>query len=196
VLLTYAGGILYACSNNGACAAIESLTGDVRWVRSYPQKTSGLMPAPPLIYGDSVVFCASDASAPFSIERTTGRVRWIPVIKFGMTNTTFPVGIHGDRIYLAGDEVTAVHARTGKILWQKSLDEPPVGKCALTKNTLYIPTETEILRVSLKNGKAKTVMRWKDPDDHAGGITLIPGGFVTVTSRMANRFEPTQKKGY
>ena len=97
---TYHQGTLYYCTNSGAAAAVDSLSGRIKWLFRYPyyhgvhDSTRGFgrghhykylnrPPAPmfwhnkrPLVVGEQLYIAPVDTAFLFCIGRRDGRVRW------------------------------------------------------------------------------------------------------------------------
>jgi len=91
----YVQGTVYYCTNAGAIVALDSLSGQIKWIMRYPYYTSihdatrsigdlrHAMPRPMLWYGqkpllvkDDLFMIPVDSAYMFRVNRRTGRVIW------------------------------------------------------------------------------------------------------------------------
>jgi hypothetical protein len=190
VVATFDRGTVYVATNNGACAALEALTGHIRWIRLYPQDRNGPAPAPPLVHGEGVIFAGSDSTQLLCVDRETGRIRWqSQEFRSSDQQPAYVEGIAGDRIVVSGPEVVCFDARSGKVLWRQALRVPTMGKGALGEEDLYIPTKDGVTRVSLADGTYRAIVAWDDRESAAGNLLLLKGGYLTYSERRVNFFE-------
>lgn len=202
VVLTHSGSILFCSTNNGVVAALESLTGNILWMRTYSQSRPGFMPSPPIPFGDAVLIGGTDAKDYYSLDRRTGRVRWMRHLdRDGLRATTYLYGLGGGRLIFVGPTSMAVDAKSGKLLWVTRIQEKIVGKGALSKGAFYVPTEGGIEEFDPKTGRrVGTVMKWRNPSKDRGSLVLVPDGFVTVGRTGLSGFRrggrPGSGRGY
>jgi tetratricopeptide (TPR) repeat protein len=195
VIVTFDRGILYCATNNGAFAALEALTGQILWIRTYEQKQIGVMPAPPLVYGHSVILGGSDTDELHCLDLLTGRVRWkVRELPIRAGSPAYIEGISGDRILMTGADVLCLGASNGKRLWKQPVRSSLAGKGALTDDSLYVPTADGIDRFHLSDGTPRAVLAWKDRDQDPGNLAAVEGGFLTFSERLVNFFAPASNE--
>lgn len=191
VLVTFDRGILYCATNNGAFAALEALTGQILWIRTYEQKQLGIMPAPPLVYGHGVILGGSDTDELYCLDLQTGRIRWkVRELPIRAGSPAYIEGISGDRLLMTGAEVLCLSASSGKRLWKQPVRSAVAGKGALTDDSLYVPTADGIDRFNLSDGTPRAVLAWKDREQDPGNLAAVEGGFLTFSERIVNFFAP------
>jgi len=137
--LAYAGGLVYACSNVGAAAAVDALSGNIVWLDLYPRPEIDTSPVGgfqfrmrftpttamawsfnPVIVSENRVFMLPADGTDVSIyDAATGAViNRIPLAKF--ENPTALIGVSGNHLVLAS-------ARTVWDLdWPNFKPDPPL----------------------------------------------------------------------
>jgi outer membrane protein assembly factor BamB len=197
IMVTYHEGDLYVASNNGCLAVLEAATGHIRWMRSYVQSRTGMMPAPPIVFGDSVIFGGvdlaenSNTGKVVAYDRIHGTLQWQRTFKIARDNPSFLEGIADGKLLISGPTVMCLSAKGGKILWKSDVLYSIVGKGALSNDYLYVPSADGIESYSLKDGSHATVMPWgEDSRLVRGNLMLLENGFIAYSDRAVTFFAP------
>ncbi|PCJ58332.1 MAG: hypothetical protein COA79_13830 [Planctomycetota bacterium] len=165
----YHQGTIYTCTNSGVIAALNSVSGRIKWLFRYPyhqsihdltrsfgnfhkgdtsgksmttQRPSFWMNQRPMVIGDSLYITSVDSPFLFSIDRKTGKINWTYTKK----TPTFEYFLGA---ISTGELVVAGSGRNVWVSWQKKrkyhpvyLLDPKTGKTTW-KAPDYIPIETQ-----------------------------------------------------
>lgn len=138
--LVLADGVLYACTNLGACAAVQAHDGEVCWISRYPtlpipaptpyqsrrQRSELWRPGVPIVTTDHFIVAPLDSGELLAFDRQGGqRVLSTPAPRSG---DAYLVGVHGDFLVLSNRE----HLQL-------------VPTRDITARRLEVPVESEVL---------------------------------------------------
>lgn len=194
LLLTLDSGVLFLNTNLGAVAAVDSATGQVRWIVKYPRATfrSGdpdrhddhffrdLTPCLPA--GDLVICAPADCDRIFAVERGTGSLVWATG-PGAAADVVHLLGTRGDWLIASGDRLYWLDLYSGKL--QARYPHAPsggpmhaaanprgLGRGILAGENVYWPTRETILvfRQSPRPADSGFV------PDGVGEIPLVPRG--------------------
>lgn len=180
------GDTVFVQSNLGTVAAVGAAQGIVRWLRVYapaidPGATAwptrsgrhirSWHAAPPVIWRDRVIVAPLDADEVMMLDQHNGDLvaSW-KLSELGGAETM--VGVHNDRLYLAGTQVACLDLAAGKLAWKRPISEGELfGRAALASTALFVPTSKALLRYPLDGGPVDA-LRWGIAD--AGNLLLVP----------------------
>lgn len=169
--IAYSGGEVYVGTGAGIIAAVESVSGVVRWVIRYDRTgTTRDMPSPfglpvssgtPVGWredvvvpnGHSLLVMGSDSDMLFALDRRTGELIWDAPRLVSKREVNYYLGLIGKRIYVAGKNcVRCYDLDRGTVVWESEV-ENSFGKGIVTSDALYIPSGSSILRLSPEDGR-------------------------------------------
>ncbi len=164
-------GVLYAATGLGVLAAADLMTGEIRWMSTYdaipvervqywyhtPLRTSSFGPSPVVAHGDACLVAPPDGMSLSCYDRADGRLRWrVPAESRragGFLDHFLGVVRDSKRevAIVTGQRIRAIDLATGKEAWHAELTsgERPIGRGALTKTTVYVPTDRGLSRFSV-----------------------------------------------
>jgi len=162
-LVTLAEGTLYYSTNLGAIAALDAVDGTIRWISTYErtredeaeliasQMRRGLVPC---VFHQGTVFAApQDSRSILAYDAATGILKW---------QREFPrqvqwlLGVGEGNLIAAGDYLTAIDARSGRLVWRTGSSDPEqhtYGQGVLAGNTVLWPRHHEIRILDLRTGE-------------------------------------------
>lgn len=193
ILVSAHRGMLYVATNDGVYAALEPITGRLRWIRTYPQGRKGPMPAPPLFWKNVVIVCSGDGDQILGLDAPTGRVRWSCSVPSTGTVPTFVEGVVDGKLLLSGERVVCLDAASGRRIWEKTARQTFVGKGTLSRDSLYCPGANGIECYSLQDGSFRMVTAWEKPAIDPGHLMLVEGGFLAVSDERVVLYRRSEK---
>jgi hypothetical protein len=166
-LLTVDQGTVYCNTNAGLVAALESRTGRVRWMTSYPRASwesrdpdrnhlhfyRDLNPC--LVDRGVVVVAPTDCNRLFALDATNGIPLWVTPAELA-ADAVHLLGVANDRLAVSGECVYWFDIRTGQLLgrYPEPFKAAPgfarpsprgYGRGILAGHHLYWPTRDSIL---------------------------------------------------
>ena len=188
-LLSLEGPTLYYQTNLGALIAIDTETGAVRWVATYPRQDltrSGrerdLNPA--VIHRGTVFVAPSDAAEIFAFDSETGRRIWKSEAIPEDLKLTHLLGVAHDRLIATGDRVLLFDAKTGKLLqaWPDSGNSiEGFGRGLLAGDKIYWPTRNEIHVLNQRTGlRTDPPIRLQETYRTSGGNLVAGDGYLII----------------
>jgi outer membrane protein assembly factor BamB len=191
-----AAGLIFAATNLGAVAATCAFTGRIEWIATYetdygadhdalwpdrggkPYRSWHYQPAWP--WRDAVVCMPLDADFILVLEQDSGAERArIGLDELGDAQTI--VGICGDRMYIAGGQVTCYDLQEGRVIWQRPMATGQLfGRGAVSSAGVFVPTDGALLTYPLDGGEPR-VLPWTVED--AGNVALCADEIIVASSR-------------
>jgi outer membrane protein assembly factor BamB/tetratricopeptide (TPR) repeat protein len=173
--LTLEDGTLYFCSNLGYVAALDAMTGRIRWCTEYettelPRSHSYTNPpprqvhwynTPPRASGGVVISTPLDARSAFAFDRHTGKVLWSCAAQsICRTGLRYLMGIRGGTAIFGGSNgASALDVETGNLAWRTMAllslrnGEPCRGQGALAGDRAYLSLGDKVVVVDVGTGK-------------------------------------------
>ena len=193
-LLSLDGPTLYYQTNLGAVASLDSETGAIGWLTSYPTRDrTGVGPlrdANPALVHDGLVIVAPDDALPiFAFEAATGRLAWKTE---AMEKVTHLLGVAKGRLIATGNRVytwdvkdpkTADKARRATYWPETSQDG--YGRGLLAGDSIYWPTKTEIYVLDQASGAPglREPIRLMQDYGVGGGNLAAGDGYLVVAQK-------------
>jgi outer membrane protein assembly factor BamB len=117
-------GIVYAGSLDHNVYALEAGNGTPAWPKAF--KTSGPIYSAPIVTGETLVVASGDGTV-YGIDLATGDRRWQINTKSKILS---PLCVAGDKVFVVtqGNELSAVDARNGVLVWRISLGKGEVRR--------------------------------------------------------------------
>jgi outer membrane protein assembly factor BamB len=163
-------------AGDGCLFALDAATGTMRWSRP-PGIDAYTVPVP---VGDSLVVALGGAL--YGLDPDTGEERWS--VQVG--NVDREVFINGGIVFVAGPGgLTAVDARTGRVLWELAgLEGPAVWPIVSDDGTVYVSSLRDRYPLRLHALDASTGKpRWTAP---ALGVSVAAGQGMVVVEQAPN----------
>ena len=194
---------LYVDTNGGALVSLEPQTGAVEWgilyespsptVNYYSQYPMQHGSAPP-VYAAGLLFSKGMRSTRLLGVQVDGpELIWNrPVLK-----TAIVVGADDERIYLAGDELTAYSLKTQELVWSTQLPRTVNWSVPLlTQNRIYQFTSRGICELDKRTGQMLKIFRGSDLDSFGGSLFVTPHGLLTVSNLAITLYQlsPTTRE--
>ncbi|HZU97743.1 MAG TPA: PQQ-binding-like beta-propeller repeat protein [Planctomycetota bacterium] len=212
-------GSLVVLSNNGCVEALDPTDGRVLWAHSYEreevkQNRWGQQPQdllsvinrgynPPLPLGDAVLALPTDSQKMTLLRLTDGTVQG------GTRSHTrkgydYILGVQGGKVVLAGKDVSMYSVkRDGRKVTLETdgnnavfKDKEIVGRGVLVNGWVYVPTQSSIKGVRVKDAKKKSIVEYSDLDDEKkdkdkkskemGDLVVGGGRFFSVGVKTAH----------
>lgn len=136
-------GVVYHCSNAGAIVAVDSQTGDIRWMTRYPQLNGVLdnfTPVPkawrntsPVVRGNKIYVTPVDCPFLMCLDKESGRILWTATQgadsnwgqhgkQRGYSQVWRLAGFSPDgQLILTGRDVVLLNPDTGTLVWAAQL---------------------------------------------------------------------------
>lgn len=191
-MLTLDGGSLYFQTNLGAVACLDSETGQVRWLATYP-RADRLPNTPfdrdlsPAIVHDGVVYVApTDSQHITAFEAGSGRFLWKS--SEPLPKVEHILGVAKGRLIATGDRVWSIDIRNGKILvaWPDNQNGfTGAGRGLLAGDHIYWPTKTEIHVLDQATGTRalhRPPVQLFQKFQQVGGNLVAGDGYLIVAS--------------
>ena len=191
-LLTLANDRLFYQSDSGAVACVDTKTGSLQWLTSYPKKevtapitsiTTSRRDLNPAVYADGMIFVApEDSPHLFALDANNGQMRWKSA---PLPDVVHLVGVSKGHLFATGDRVWTIEAATGKIIrsWPDTgSGYEAAGRGLLAGNYLYWPTVNEIHILDQKTGlrSERGSIRLRERFQTSGGNLVLGDGFLAV----------------
>ena len=188
--LLLAGDKLYVDTHGGALVELDAKTGAIAWGATYESEVANnnynynqtpktLTFSPPLLAGGSLFFKGMRSYRLVALNPQTTAMQWKRPVPEG----SMVVGADDERIYLAGDEMTAYEIKTQKLLWASKI---PLGtgniRPLLTRNRIYQFTPRGIYEIDKTNGRVVRLFRGSDLESLGGKLLLTPHALLTVSN--------------
>lgn len=209
---TLGDGAVFYNSDEGTIAALESTTGEIRWISTYnkrptiqrivrPKESDGIPQSfnPTPVYADKTVYCMPGGiNNIIALDSKTGGTRWT----HPRDGLNYILGLRDGVLYLSGSKVEALDTKTGKTLWTINPgDMVPAGKGCMAGNLLLVPVrkfrgkgfEDEVLRIDIVTKKLIAPIHMDSSSGEMGNLVVSQGKLLTVNSKQVNVFEPRQQ---
>ncbi|MCH8840421.1 MAG: PQQ-binding-like beta-propeller repeat protein [Planctomycetes bacterium] len=119
-LLTASPGVVYACTNLGAIAAVRTDDGQILWLRTYSRtnfsaaEKVSYRACSPCVYQRGMLFALpADSRQLLALDAATGEILWS---RSALQSTAQLVGVTEDRLVLASGGLHLLDPNTGDIL--------------------------------------------------------------------------------
>lgn len=158
--VTPAGDSLYVATELGAVAALEAVTGRVRWIALHPRDAevagfrSNRTPAtarPCHVVGDQVIAAPSGSSRLYAWDAASGRPLWDAARSQDASIVATIPSADGAAVVLAGRQVTAYDTLTGRqrLAWPESAHAGlrGIGAATVVGGEVFWPTRDAIYAI-------------------------------------------------
>ena len=155
-LLTSSPGVVYACTNLGAIAAVRADDGQILWLRTYSRTNFSAEAAEvsyracrPCVYQRGMLFALpADSRELLALDAATGEILWS---RSALQSTAQIVGITEDRLVLASGGLHLLDPNTGDIL-KSDFGRQLAGQGVVAGDVILWPESQSIQRFALMTG--------------------------------------------
>lgn len=176
----------------GGFACVDAIAGTLEWGLSYPSefvnteywygtpsKPSFILP--PLVVNDVVYVKGMRSQRLLAVNLTDTTVVW----KRPVSQSSAIAGIDAERIYMMGDELSAIDINTRKMLWATRLPSSSEWiSPVLTENRIFQFTSRGIFEVDKATGDVVQSYRGSDLES-MGGRMIVSGDYLYTISNAA-----------
>lgn len=195
-LLTLDGPTLYYQTNLGAVIALDSETGGVRWVATYPRQDRADGGArqerdlnPAIVHDGLVIVAPDDAVCIYAFDAASGRLAWKSEPVPSEVKLAHLLGVAKGRLVATGDRVLLFDVKTGKLVnaWPDSGHAyDGFGRGVLAGDRIYWPTRSEIHILDQASGlKADQSIKLQESYQTTGGNLAVGDGYLIVAQSDA-----------
>jgi len=206
-----ADGTVYAVTNLGAVAALEAMTGAVKWIRIYdrlptPERFNqfGLVatrefwgPNPPIVYENLLIATPQDSELLYVYDIETGRRLWHTSRTERDPGLKHILGISNGVLVVTGTNVHFYELKGGRETGPAeplSFDSPIKGRGLMAGNVVLVPTANSLAMVdtALVDGKFRPSIvsqyKWTEPEREAGNVFVAGDVLYTVSNTHVNAY--------
>jgi outer membrane protein assembly factor BamB len=179
--VTVSGDVALGAYSDGAMAALDLLTGTVRWERRVAPAADFMdVDSTPRVQGGRV-FVAAYSGAVLALDLATGRELWA-------SKTPAPLKLllgRGVLVAVTTTQVVALSAVDGAVRWTLPLNGTPCGEPALVGNRVVVPNGKGLLFIDADRGR---LLRVFDPGTGVSAAAAARGERVYVLSNGGDLF--------
>jgi|GEM_PF-4178494 len=210
-----ANGSVFVVTNLGAVAAIDALSGGIKWIRVYDRvagtndrfnqyrgRSGGDFwgPNPPIVHENMVVITPQDSDRGYAYDIETGRRIWFierVIQEREEERLKHVLGITHNQLAISGNNLRFYELKTGRLsgpLDPLPLESQVKGRGLATKDMVLLPTEKALYSIStaLIDGKFRPKLikdqKWKEPEIEAGNVFVAGDVLYTVSATHVNAF--------
>jgi outer membrane protein assembly factor BamB/TolA-binding protein len=194
-LLSLDGPTVYYQTNLGALAALDTETGAVRWVATYPRQERSNFGSvaerdlnPAIVHDDLAIVAPADSPRIFAFEAATGRLAWKTE---ELPKVAHLLGVAKGRLVATGDHVWSIDVKTGKVLncWPENQSVGPgYGRGLLAGDFIYWPTRDAIYVLDQAAGQpppGRPPIALREAFGTGGGNLAVGDGYLIVAQADA-----------
>ena len=174
IALAVDGGDAYVSTGAGVIFAIDALNGSTRWAVRYERsgttgngnvnyrnpyqmigQIKGWREDMVIPHGKHLVVMASDSDELFALDRRSGEFLWeSPRTPYSdVPAGEYCLGVVGDGLFIGGKNIVRRYdIPSGRLRWEAKLDRS-FGRGALTRDAIYVPESSTVVRIDLAGGK-------------------------------------------
>lgn len=192
--LLFHEGRLYLDTHAGSLVRLEPVTGQVDWgfnyqsemnqqggrfFFGYPQPTEILTVSPPQIIDGVLYVKGMKSSKLYAIDPQRPKLLWSrPIPK-----TSVVIGADDQRLYLGGDEITAIDLATRKMQWSVRANlGSGWSRPLLSKRRVHAFSTRGILEIDSATGRVVHLFRGHDLESLGGELILLPESLLAVSN--------------
>ncbi len=166
------GGVAYVASGRGVVFALDAVTGEIYWARTYSSNVlrwrsrrkrdsrrkvsepGGWAENVVIPVRDKLVVLPSDSSKMFCFDRSNGNLRYHKP----RAEARYPLGILEDRLIVGGKSFVRAHRlENGEVGWDQSVDSS-TGRAVLTEKYVFVPQKGTITVLDAESGRERIHM--------------------------------------
>lgn len=209
--MAVADGTVFVVTNLGAVAALDAMTGDVKWIRVYDRLTVpdrfnnfGVRPTqefwgpnPPIVYGGMLLATPQDSELLYAYDIETGRRLWHISRTERDPGLKHILGISNGNVVVTGANVHFYELKGGRETGPPeplSFDSPIRGRGIVAGNTILVPTANALVIVDASpvDGKFRPSVagqyKWTEPEREAGNVFVASDVLYTVSNTHVNAY--------
>ena len=188
-LISLEGPTLYYQTNLGAVVALETETGAIRWVATYPRLdrngSSSERDLNPAVVHDGIVIVApDDSSSILAFDADTGRLVWKTEPIDDDVRLAHLLGVAKGRLVATGDKVLLFDIKNGKLVsaWPDAgKTHEGFGRGVLAGDKIYWPTRNEIHVLDQGTGlRSEPSIKLQEAFQTGGGNLAVGDGYLIV----------------
>jgi len=143
--VTLHDGVVYVPFINGEIFAIDNQTGAVFWKSRLGNSTDQIILKNQVpVINDGKLYVTAQNSNIYALDIKDGSLIW--KYKLDSTNNDIPVLFFDNKVFTqSGSNFYSFEANTGKVLYQKSFEEPIYGKTVTDGENVFIANEKNVL---------------------------------------------------
>ena len=212
-------GTLFVSTNLGTMAAVEAMTGMIRWISAYVQEPipttrmqltreryEGWKPSRPAFHGNRVFMAPTDSCYLYAVDTESGEWITVPAAERTiLTRFTDFLGIHGGKLIVSGRNVVAIDPETLREEWRTAerdsargtsgavMGRPWASDDSLVFTTLRAGNSgTDIFEVDLDTGRF--LAERSLPSSNLTGNVVIDNEAAVIATAVALRvfYQPEQ----
>jgi outer membrane protein assembly factor BamB/tetratricopeptide (TPR) repeat protein len=208
-----ANGTVYAVTNLGAVAAIDAMSGNIKWLRVYDRQqvvdrfnNRGMRvasdfwgPNAPVVHENLLIVTPQDSDFLYAYDIETGKRVWeISRTEREGSNLKHILGISNGALVVTGQNIQFFQMKGGAALGDANnpilFDSPIKGRGIVTDNMVLIPTEKALVSIdtTLDNTKFRPkvskVTPWTQPEVEAGNLVIAGDVLYSVSRTHVNAY--------
>ncbi|WP_422926064.1 PQQ-binding-like beta-propeller repeat protein [Singulisphaera sp. PoT] len=191
-LLSLDGPTIYYQTNLGAVVALDSDTGSVRWVATYPRQdrlegganhSRDLNPA--IVHDGLVMVAPDDANCLYAFDAESGRLAWKSKPIPAEVKLAHLLGVAKGHLVATGDHVVLYDVKTGDLfsMWPDNGHAyEGFGRGLLAGDRIYWPTKNEIHVLDQSTGvRSDPPIKLQESFQTTGGNLAVGDGYLIVS---------------
>ena len=188
-LLSLQGPTLYYQTNLGAVVALETETGAIRWVATYPRLDRSGSPSerdlnPAIVHEGLVIVAPDDSASILAFDAETGRLVWKSEPIDEDVKLAHLLGVAKGRLVATGDRVLLFDIKDGKLVsvWPDAgKTHEGFGRGLLAGDHIYWPTRNEIHVLDQGTGlRTEPSIKLQEAYQTGGGNLAVGDGYLIV----------------
>ncbi len=197
-LLSLDGTTIYYQTNLGGLASLDTRTGSIRWIATYPRIEIGSLGLfksttrrdlnPAIVDGDRVLIAPEDAETVFAFDADSGRLLWeTPGLQKDAIHHL--LGVSQGRLIATGGHVLSIDTESGEVRGRFPDSGQPMtsyGRGVIAQDQIYWPTEDQIYALdaaTLKPTGPPLNLNRIDPRYGRGGNLVAGDGYLVVAQK-------------
>ncbi|PWB22808.1 PQQ-binding-like beta-propeller repeat protein [Flavobacterium sp. HTF] len=143
--ITLYDGVVYVPFINGEIFAVDNQSGDVFWKSRLGNSTDQIVLKDQIpVINNGKLYITSQNGSVYALNLKDGSLAWS--YKLDAVNNDIPVLFFDNKIFTqSGNNFYSFDANTGKLLSQKSFEEPIHGKAVTDSENIFIANEKNVL---------------------------------------------------
>lgn len=188
-LITLGTGTIYYNTNLGSIAALDSKTGELRWITLYPRQEHLNLNQPQGYYYRSLNPCVFDrgvlyvaprhTDAVMAIDSLTGQLLW----ELSLPDVTHLLGVYNNQLLASGDRIYWIEfdptnrSAPGKLNhhWFGTSGPKGYGRGTLAEGHVYWPSREQVMVFDAETAQLKQIIQlWQEPAfrEFAGNLLI------------------------
>ncbi|MCY3023800.1 MAG: PQQ-binding-like beta-propeller repeat protein [Planctomycetota bacterium] len=205
------GGTVFAVTNLGAVAALDTMSGSIKWIRIYDRMAVNVDrfnrgmrtasdfwgPNPPIVWENVVYVTPQDSELLYAYDIETGRRVWHISRTERDPGLKHVLGISNSNLVVTGANVHFYELKGGRETGPAepfSFDSSIKGRGIVTDNVVLVPTEKSLVSIetSLVDGKFRPRLlsehNWSEPEREAGNAFVAGDVLYTISNSHVNAY--------